>query len=571
MTRKFLVLIAGIFTAAAILTQSCFAYEITTDSIKSHVYTLAADSMAGRQVGTAGEMSAARYLIDVMKKAGLEPGGRNDYLQAFEFVADVVVGENPRLVINGVELKLDEDYRPLPHSASGDFEFGEVVYVDFGISVDTTEGSYDDYADLDVKGRPVIVKRFAPEAGDNPHIDFEKYSSIINKINTAVAHEAGAVILVTPEDRDDTMLSRMDSHVTPKDIPIIYLKRHALERLDLDLARPAIISFAGDIEMIPVRDTGYNVIGRIDTGNDTVIVIGAHYDHLGWGTSTSLYAGPEPMIHNGADDNGSGTATMLELARYYATHPEQMRYSMVFCGFSGEEAGLIGSSTFARSDLIDTTKVRLMVNMDMVGRLHEHDTTVAIFGIGSAAEFQPYFDSLQWSDLKMSFKEPGTGPSDQTAFYNRGVPVLYFFTGAHEDYHKPSDDADLVDYSGIKKVADLIVHTVDYFDDFEGSLTFQQTADPDSGKRRASYSVTLGIMPDYVAEVKGLRVDGIVEDRPGQRGGILKGDVIIKMGDITIGDIYDYMNALGKFRKGDTTIVIVERGDKEVSLDIVFE
>ena len=571
MIRKTWAIGAALIFAVATAYRPVAAYEITADSLRHHVYVLAADSMEGRRVGTTGEWMAAQYLISVLKSAGVTPGGTDGYLQPFDFVADVVVGDSTHLVINGVDMKLDEDYRPLPHSANGAFDLGEAVDVDYGITVDTSEGNYDDYADLDVKGRPVVVKRFAPEAGDNPHIDFEKYSSIINKINTAVAHEAGAVILITPEDRDDTIPARMESHITPKNIPIIYLRRHALQRLGLDLSKPVITSMAGNIEMIPVHDTGYNVISRIDTDNDTCIVVGAHYDHLGWGTSASLYTGSVPMIHNGADDNASGTSTMLELARYYQTHRDNLKYSLVFCGFSGEEAGLLGSSNFVKSSLIDTTKVRMMINMDMVGRLHQHDTTLAIFGVGSAAEFKPYFDSLNWSGMHLAYKEPGTGPSDQTSFYNRGIPVLYFFTGAHEDYHKPTDDADKVDYDGMAQVADLVVHTIDYFENYPGSLTFQQTAGPDAGRQHASYSVTLGIMPDYVAQVKGLRVDGVIDDRPGQRAGLMKGDVIIKMGDVTVGDIYDYMNALSTFHKGDTTIVVVERGNKEVSLNVIFE
>jgi len=194
-----------------------------------------------------------------------------------------------------------------------------------------------------------------------------------------------------------------------------------------------------------------------------------------------------------------------------------------------------------------------------------------VMGTGTTEAFTVYFDSLRREDVKITQKKSGQGPSDHTAFYNRGIPVLMFFTGAHNDYHKPEDDWDRIDYAGLVTVADVVTDLVSYFDRYPGPLTFQKTKDPDEGKRASTFSVTLGIMPDYVAEVKGLRVDNVQPDRPGERAGLLAGDIITRMGEIEIGDIYDYMNALGRFRKGDTTVVRVNRNAETVDLTVVFE
>ncbi|MEW5995498.1 MAG: M28 family peptidase, partial [Candidatus Zixiibacteriota bacterium] len=448
------------------------------------------------------------------------------------------------------------------------FDFTGIIDVDYGITVEQENGTHDDYADKDVAGKAVLVKRYAPSSDDNRDVGFTRYSSLTNKIQTALDHDAAGVFFITPEDQDDTLQSMGPVSITPKEIPIVFLRRKGLERLGLDLSHPIITSAVGETELIKIRDTGYNVVGHLPTDNDTTIIIGAHYDHLGWGGHGSRYLGKEPMIHNGADDNGSGTAALLELARYFASTRENLKYSQLFVGFSGEESGIIGSSHYSRNMTIDSSKVRMMVNMDMIGRLREQEKGLAIFGTGTCTEFHDYFDSLTFDEFKLVFKEPGTGPSDHTAFYNRKIPVLAFFTGAHEDYHKPSDDIDKIDLNGTVKVANLVARVITDFDQYDGSLTFQKTKAP-AGGQRAAFSVTLGIMPDHVAEVKGLRVDGVSPERPADRAGILEGDIIIKMGDIDVGDIYDYMNALSKYRKGDSMIVVVARGADTLSLEVV--
>jgi len=546
-------------------------YTITPDSIMAHVKVLAADSLEGREVGEPGELKAAEYIRGVFKSAGLEPiDDDGDYLQPFDFIKLIDVVESSELIVNGESLRLEKEWTPMKQSTSGEFSFEDPVFVDYGIAMDTSEGSYDDYADKDVNGKAVIIKRFSPPAEDNPHIDFSKYESLTSKIVTAIDQGAAGIIFYTPEEQDDTLIGITAVNLQPKDVPIIFLRRVAIERLGLGLDRPAIKSAAGNIELVKVRDTGYNVMAYLPAKSDATVIIGAHYDHLGWGGPSSLYTGDKPMIHNGADDNASGVAALLELVRYYASRKDELHYSLLPVTFSGEEAGLLGSSAFVNHFPIDSAHIRMMLNMDMIGRLKDQDDGLAVLGVGTSTEFKEFFADLEVPGLTIATKESGTGPSDHTMFYNREIPALHFFTGAHNDYHKPSDDADKIDAPGIVKVANLVEGIVTRFDTLNAPLTFQKTKSDTEGKRRAAYSVTLGIMPDYVYEDKGLRVDGVQPDRPGDVAGLLDGDVIVKMADIEIGDIYDYMNALSKFRAGDSATVVVHRGDETKELTVVF-
>jgi len=261
----------------------------------------------------------------------------------------------------------------------------------------------------------------------------------------------------------------------------------------------------------------------------------------------------------------------MELARHFASINSQIHYSLLFVAFSGEEAGILGSAWYVRHWTIDSSKLRMMVNLDMVGRLRAQDKGLAIFGTGTCTEFKQYFDStLTDSTMKLNFQESGTAPSDVTAFYNNGIPVLFFFTGQHEDYHTPEDVLAKIDTHGVVQVTNLVERIVDHFDQTGGHLAFQKTKDSGTGRMR-SFSVTLGVMPDYVSTVKGMRVDGVSPDRPAERAGILKGDVIIQMGQYKVDDIYAYMSALGKFRKGDSCQVTIERGADTLKLMVNFK
>lgn len=316
-------------------------------------------------------------------------------------------------------------------------------------------------------------------------------------------------------------------------------------------------------------DTAANVIGYLDNGAAHTIVIGAHYDHLGVdGQNSSLDANPANKIHNGADDNASGVTGVLELARYYAKNKRRENYNFLFICFSAEELGLIGSKYFTENPTLALDQVNFMINMDMIGRLDTASRTLLVHGTGTSPVWEPLLQEFSNERLVIKTDSSGVGPSDHTSFYLKDIPVLHFFTGAHADYHKPTDDWDKINLEGQKQVLELIAGVIDRLDT-QPKLAFLKTRTRDQGTRTA-FKVTLGVMPSYSSNEKGLKVDGVTEGRPGHKAGIQTGDVIIQMGEHAINDIQEYMEALGKFEKGQTVPIKVKRGDEVVDLTVTF-
>jgi hypothetical protein len=310
--------------------------------------------------------------------------------------------------------------------------------------------------------------------------------------------------------------------------------------------------------------TGRNVLAYIDNNASQTIVIGAHYDHLGYNEfGGSLYRGEEKQIHNGADDNASGVAVMLNLASKLKNTNKGNNY--LFMSFSGEEMGLLGSNYFVKNSTIPTDSINYMLNMDMVGRL-KADSTLAVYGTGTSPIFKHVITASN-SKFKLIEKESGVGPSDHTSFYLNDIPVLHFFTGQHEDYHKPSDDYDKLNYEGMETISNYIYDIITDLDD-NGELAFRKTKNESDSAPR--FKVTLGVVPDYMFDGKGMRIDGVSEDKPAQKAGLQKGDVVIQLGDLEVKDMMGYMTALSKFEKGQTTTVKVQRGDKVVEAPVTF-
>ena len=309
--------------------------------------------------------------------------------------------------------------------------------------------------------------------------------------------------------------------------------------------------------------TGRNVIGFIDNQSEHTIVIGAHFDHLGMGGQGSLHRG-DSAIHNGADDNASGTAALVALAKILKHKKHTSNF--LFIAFSGEENGLWGSNYFVKNPTIELSTVNYMINMDMVGRMNE-EKTLAINGMGTSPSFLPVLETVNTDSLKLVTSESGVGPSDHTSFYLQDLPVLHLFTGQHEDYHRPSDDADLINYEGLLLVVKYIDRLVDQLD-MESKLAFTKTKDSNGDSPR--FTVSLGVVPDYLYDGQGMRIDGVSEDKPAQAAGLMKGDVILQMGDSTIVDMMSYMRALSAFQKGDSTSVTYERAGAKSEAKVKF-
>lgn len=309
---------------------------------------------------------------------------------------------------------------------------------------------------------------------------------------------------------------------------------------------------------------GRNVIGYIDNKAATTVVIGAHFDHLGYGDEGSLSG--EHAIHNGADDNASGVTVLLQVAEWLKGKYTHNNYLII--AFSGEEKGLWGSNWFVKHPTIDLSGVNYMLNMDMVGRL-DTERKLAVYGTGTSPTWDTILEDIaKKNNVNMIEKPSGVGPSDHTSFYLADEPVLHFFTGQHEDYHKPSDDADKINYEGMKTVQSFVTDVIAAVDD-KGKLEFTKTKDENSRKAPA-YSVTLGVIPDYMFEGPGMRIDGVKEDKPAQIAGMQKGDVVLKIDDHEVADMMGYMKVLGMYKKGEQSKVVVKRGEEEVMLDVTW-
>jgi len=309
--------------------------------------------------------------------------------------------------------------------------------------------------------------------------------------------------------------------------------------------------------------TGRNILAFLDNNAKQTVIIGAHYDHLGYGAEGSLYRGEGKEIHNGADDNASGVAVMLNLASKLKNNNKENNY--LFMAFSGEEMGLLGSNYFVKNATLNLDSVNYMLNMDMVGRLKK-DSTLAVYGVGTTPIFKQVINAHN-NKFKIIEKESGVGPSDHTSFYLSDIPVLHFFTGQHEDYHKPSDDADKLNYEGMETISDYIYEIITDLND-NGELAFRKTKNESDDAPR--FKVTLGVVPDYMFDGEGMRIDGVSEDKPAQKAGLQKGDIVVQLGEHEVKDMMGYMKALSKFEKGNTTTAKIIRQGKIIETEITF-
>ena len=370
------------------------------------------------------------------------------------------------------------------------------------------------------------------------------------------------------------LLTGRGTGTTGEDLAASYIA-HRFEDLGLEPAfaedswyQPFSFSFnpnphAADDQKISI--SGKNVGAWIDNGQPYTIVVGAHYDHLGMGSTGSRAPG-QHEIHNGADDNASGVAGMLEIARLL--RDKEIPANVLFVAFSGEEYGLMGSKAFLESSPIDLKMMSYMLNLDMVGRLNDEQTLV-INGTGTSPSWSVLDDLAEKHGLNLSKHESGLGASDHTSFYLKDIPALHFFTGQHAEYHKPEDDSELINYRGVADISEFAVALVEAVSSTE-PLAFTATKDAQQGRTMTAMKVTLGIMPDYVYDGEGLRIDAVLEDRPAKTAGMEGGDILIQLGEKEIKDVYAYMEALGALDKGMVVDAVVLRGEKEIKMKVTF-
>lgn len=313
---------------------------------------------------------------------------------------------------------------------------------------------------------------------------------------------------------------------------------------------------------------GKNVVAWVDNAAENTVIIGAHYDHLGLGElGGSRETNPKGKIHYGADDNASGVAALLELARYFQTNGRIEEHNYLFIFFSGEEEGLFGSKFFANNPTLALDHVNYMINLDMVGRLDSVSRKLVVHGVGSSPEFGKSLEMSNKNGLSLVFDSSGVGPSDFTSFYRQNIPVLGFFTGQHADYHKETDTPEKLNYQGQKEVLDLVIHLVNHLDTLP-KQTFQKTKETQTGRTR--FKVTLGIMPDYTFSGPGVRADGVTDEKPAALAGVKAGDVILKIGNSELTDMSTYMSVLGSLEPGTETTLVVKRGEETLTLPVKF-
>ncbi|MDF1549232.1 MAG: M20/M25/M40 family metallo-hydrolase [Bacteroidales bacterium] len=557
---------------------------ITAKDLYKHIDFLASDSLKGRKPGTEESKIAAQYIADEFKHYGLKLLAKDGF-QYFDVKSGVKPGDN-YLKINGADVEPGKEYTVLSYSENVKSK-SDILFLGYGFDINDDKLKWNDYQDVDVTDKWVVIFRGHPELDQRMSM-FSNYADERAKILTAKDKGAIGVIFVSPakmDEQDELIPLKMGRGDVKAGLPVIQVKRtiaekivnksiSALENTLNDGRKPISFDCKSEIEI--KTEVNYqvlktqNVIGVIE-GNDPVlkneyILVGAHYDHLGIGGPGSGSRQPDTLaIHNGADDNASGVATILEIAQKLAAQSKKIKRSILFIAFGAEESGLLGSQYFANHPLVDLNKIDAMLNFDMVGRLNSTTNEVSVGGTGTAAEWETMLTDYQKnSPLKLAFSKEGYGPSDHASFYSQNIPVLFFNTGVHNDYHTPADDTEFINFDGQEKLtkmgADLVLQLSTQME----GLHFQESGPKKQTSSREGMKVRLGIMPGFAStDNNGLKVEGVTKDGPAEKAGLLKGDLIISINGEKIQNIYDYMNRLKKFNPGDRISVDVLRSEEK--------
>ena len=653
--RSSALLISLLLTTAVFAQQPAFQIEPSAEKLREHVTYLASDRLDGRRTGTTGANEAARYIAVEFSRLGLNPivqttRKKEDisaYLQTFPYVARVTAGQGNQLTISTLSktLSVGSDWTPLGFSKSSRIDATPTVFAGFGIT--SSELKYDDYF-RGVKGKVAVVLSGTPD-GDNPHGQYARYEDARWKAIAARNAGAAALVIIAREKNfvDDRLSVLRYDNAGDAGIPVIVVSREVGATL-LEMANEEVLTRAEGAmatwvrggtncstpcgvtknfnleikstltlatDVIRKEAAAYNVIAVLE-GSDPklkseTIIVGAHYDHLGHGGQGSL-AQKEGEIHHGADDNASGTAGVLELARIFTMPPFRPKRTIVFMAFSGEEEGLLGSNFYVNNPLLPLANTVAMINMDMIGRMK--DRKLVIGGVGTAKEWRDIINATNEAQtmlvnvnatgsdsdrrpivtsangrpivtsangrtivsassekpFDLTLQEDGYGPSDHSSFYSKQIPVLFFWTGTHSDYHKPSDTFDKINYEDEAKVLAFVARIILGLDRDATRLTFT-TAKSDATPRTGGFRVYLGTIPNYAETNDGLLLDGVREDSPAAKAGLKAGDKIVKIGSREIKNVYDYTFALGELKAGQEYPIEVMRGTERLSRKITPE
>jgi len=525
------------------------ADKLIVSNLQTHITFLADDKLEGRRAGTKGEKLAAEYITLQFKKAGLVPkGDNNTWSQTFDIDDGKQVNAASHLIINGSDLKLNTEYFPLSFSANQSTEAA--------VAIALLESGVPWFVD---------IKDILEENKDNPHFDLNQ--SLISKTEAAAGKGASALIFYNSSKIADNLQFNGKDKLQTVKVPVLFLTNDARKKFLSD--ESATLDIKLKIDIGNKKRTGSNIVGYIDNNAPTTIILGAHYDHIGFGEDgNSLQLNNEKLIHNGADDNASGIAALIEIGSLLKVSKNK-KNNYLFIAFSAEEIGLIGSKYFTEHPSVDLKTVNYMINIDMIGRLNDSSKILNVGGIGTSSLWPQMFTAVdKKKPFTVKFDSSGTGPSDHTSFYRKDIPVLFFFTGLHSDYHKPTDDFNKINYTGELQILKYILSIIEVANT-KTKLVFMKTREQQMGTS-ARFAVTLGILPDYTFAGRGVRVDGISEGRPAHKAGIQSGDVIIQLGEHNIVSMEAYMQALSKFKKGDKAKVKFKRGNDLTETEIQF-
>ncbi|HYQ86874.1 MAG TPA: M28 family peptidase [Bacteroidota bacterium] len=577
--------------------------EITSQELREHVRYLASDELKGRRAGEEGNRQAAGYIAARFKQYALtapfQPRpGSSAYLQEFTFVSSRRPGKKNslRLTANSVskDFTPERQYRTLSFSADTSLT-APLMFAGYGISAHDSV-QFDDYAGSNVRGKVVVVLRYSPSGpGEN---SFTRYMSISEK--TFAARDSGAagiIFLTAPAGSEGAELSSFPqaAPLSVSAIPCVALRWEEMQLIlagrgkdlaaiqkHLDSAKtPASFALPGvtvslQTQIEKVIATTANIVGYLPGSDpalkDEAVLVGAHMDHLGMGGEGSGSLSPgTSAIHHGADDNASGSAGLLELAQYFAAHRGELKRTIILAAFSGEELGLLGSAYYVKNPLFPLDKTIAMLNMDMVGRLR--DSVLVVEGMGTSPRWDSIVRRENRDSLALKLKPDGFGPSDHASFYAKDIPVIFFFTNMHSDYHRPSDTWDKINYAGEQKVVELVQRVTESIANAPSRPQFTRAASGSmagSGDRQG-LRVSLGVIPDYSEDVQGLKITGTRPGSPAEKAGMKAEDIVIKFDGMDVKNIYDFMRGLEGHKPGDKVAIVVKRGIEVLSFNAVLE
>lgn len=560
--------------------------SVSVSNLQAHVKYLASPELEGRFAIAPGAHKAADYIARVFEQSGLEPKGTNGYFQDWELTLGFKPGADNSLKIRGGRVweAPAEAIRPLNLTANTKVE-GELVFVGYGIS--QPDAGYDDYATVDVSGKIAVILRGAPN-WEGVSADITRAARIPTKVQTALQKGAVGVILVNQPDNDrllplgmrgrapaaNAALLNVQASVGDKLLqPLGLTVAEAVKRINetgTPISAPLNATAEVSASIEPNRGIARNVVGFIPGSNpqlrDEVIVIGAHYDHLGYGEVGSL--APEPGdIHYGADDNASGTAAIMELARLLAQNRDRLKRSVLVIAFSAEEEGLLGAEYFVQNPTVPRENIVAMLNFDMVGRMSNN--RVSVSGVGTAAEWEGILKAANSADLSLQLGQSASGGSDHMPFMRREIPVLFFFTGMHPDYHRPSDTWEKINYEGqaqIVALAERVVYDLASRSE-RPKFTRPQQPQPQQGAQRSGFRVRIGLIPSY-SEQEGVLLEGVAPGSPAEQAGLKAGDRIVAVMGQRIRNIEELTSLYDKMEPGKPVEFTIVREGKELKLQV---